>query len=170
MTTEMGTDEISLLRTFLNRCRGTLRSQCSGLDADQLGQTLAPSDLTLGGMLKHLAFVEQWWFRVVLLGLDEDGIWADVDWEADGDWDWHSWADHTPAELDALLAAEIVRSDAAIARTLASGGLDALAVRKVHGGKTVTLRWVLLHMIEEYARHSGHADLIRESIDGAKNL
>lgn len=158
-----------MLRTFLDYFRATVRRQAEGLDAEQLAATLGPSTMTLGGMVKHLTFVEQWWFQIVLHGREPSGIWADVDWDADADWDWHSARDHTPAELDAMLVEEIARSDAAIDEALADGGLDRLAVRARHG-RQVSLRWILVHMIEEYARHTGHADLIRESIDGATGL
>lgn len=170
MTTPLRADEIGTLRGFLDDYRATLRRLCAGLDITQLGQRLAPSDMTLGGMLKHCALNEHWWFREVLLGADAEGIWADVDWEADLDWDWHSYAEQTPEELDALLAAEIAGSDAALEQALAAGGLDGLAARTIRDGQAVSLRWILVHMIEEYARHCGHADLIRESIDGATGL
>ncbi len=162
-------DEATTLTAFLDHYRRTLLRQCEGLDADQLGRTLPPSDLCLGGMLKHLVFVEQWWFRASFLGLAPDGVWADVDWDADEDWDWHSWREETPEELAQMLRAEIARSDETIAAALAAEGLDTLAARAGHHGR-VSLRWILVHMIEEYARHCGHADLIRESIDGATGL
>lgn len=162
-------DEVDTLRGFLDYFRATLRRQAAGLTGEQLAVVLPPSTMTLGGMVKHLAFVENWWFRNVFLGFPPDGIWADVDWAADGDWDWHSAAEQTPEELDALLVAEIAASDATIDAALAGAGLETRAVRRSHGEEP-TLRWILVHMIEEYARHCGHADLLRESIDGATDL
>ena len=162
-------DELTMLRSFLDYFRSTLRLQADGLDADQLAARLAPSTMTIGGMVKHLTYVEQWWFEIVLLGREPRGIWADVDWDADGDWDWHSAVHDSPAELDAMLAEQIECSDAALEEALADGGLDRLAVR-ARRGRQVSLRWIMVHMIEEYARHCGHADLIRESIDGATEL
>lgn len=162
-------DEATTLTAFLDHVRATLLRQCEDLDADQLAQRLDPSPMCLGGMLKHLVFVEQWWFRVVFAGLEPDGVWADVDWEADEDWDWHSWRDQSPAELAAMLRAEAERSRATVAAALADGGLDTLAVREGRHGR-VSLRWILVHMVEEYARHCGHADLIRESVDGRTGL
>jgi hypothetical protein len=93
-----------------------------------------------------------------------------VDWDADEDWDWHSAADDTPDELLALHRRAWDSADRTLEELLAGDGLDAVAVRPRHNGDRVTLRWVLVHMIEEYARHAGHADLIRESIDGATDL
>ena len=162
-------DEVTMLRGFLDHYRATVRLQAGGLGDDQLRQALPPSDLTLGGMLKHLAFVEDYWFTHNLAGLEQPEPWASADWEADPDWDWHSAAGQTHAELDALLVEAIARSDARLDEALAAGDLDQETARKRAGG-TATLRWVLVHLVEEYARHAGHADLIRESIDGATDV
>lgn len=160
-------DEVTMLREFLDYYRATIRRQASGLSDEQLRHTLAPSDLTLGGMLKHVAFVENWWFRYTLASKAELEPWAGVDWDADPDWDWHSAAEQTHAELDALLVEAIAESDRLLDEALAAGGLDQPAKRVREGREPVTLRWILVHMVEEYARHAGHADLIRESIDGS---
>lgn len=163
-------DEVTTLRAFLDQFRDTLRRQCAGVGADGLAWTLQPSTMTLGGMLKHLTFVEQWWFSIVLHGHEASGIWADVDWAADEDWDWHSAAHDSPDQLRTWLDEEIAASDAWIDEALARGeGLDTRSVRERHGSAP-TLRWILVHMVEEYARHCGHADLIRESIDGRTGL
>jgi hypothetical protein len=92
--------------------------------------------------------------------------WASVDWAADRDWEWHSASDDTPEQLRALWAQAVERSRAAIAEAFAAGGLDRLAQRPWHDGRPPSLRWILCYMIEEYARHNGHADLIREAVDG----
>ncbi|TYL49985.1 DinB family protein [Nocardioides sp. BGMRC 2183] len=160
-------DETTMLRSFLDYFRATVLRQADGLDADQLARPLAPSTMTLGGMLKHLAFVEDWWFNVTLLGDDPAPPWDTVDWEADGDWDWHSAADDTPEQLRGLLREAIGRSEQILGT---APDLDRAAVRHRPGRSPVTVRWILVHMIEEYARHCGHADLIRESIDGATDL
>jgi uncharacterized damage-inducible protein DinB len=157
-------DEKSQLLGFLDYHRDTLRMKVDGLSGEQLNADHQPSSMTLGGMLKHLALVEQWWFGCTFLGREYSEPWASVDWEADEDWDWHSAAVDTPEQLRTLFDAEVADSDAIIA---AAPGLDALSVREGRRtGKPFNLRWILLHMIEEYARHNGHADLIRESIDG----
>lgn len=163
-------DEVGMLRAFIDRHRATVRMQAIGLTDEQLCQTLGPSDLTLGGMLKHLAFVEDYWFSYVLHDDEPAEPWRGVDWESDPDWDWYSAAGSPYAELDALLADAIARSDALLNRALAGGGLDQRMRRTRRNGETATLRWLLVHMLEEYARHAGHADLIRQSIDGATDV
>lgn len=160
--------ELELLLGYLNFHRDTLRMKTEGLDARQLDTPLPPSDLTLGGMLKHLAFVEDWWFSCVLHGHGHEDRepWSGVDWRADQDWDWHSAADDSPEELRALLDGHVADSDRLLALALEEGGgLDQLAKRGHHGDR-VSLRYILIHMIEEYARHNGHADLIRQAVDG----
>ena len=120
--------------------------------------------MTLGGMLKHLAFVEHWWFHCVFQGHESAEPWASVDWHADGDWDWHSAADDTPERAVGALDAAVAAAD----RISAGAGLGRpRGAPEPRSGEAFRLRWILLHMVEEYARHNGHADLIRESIDGA---
>jgi Protein of unknown function (DUF664) len=155
--------EIDNLTRFLDHQRETLRFKAGGLDHDQLQRTLPPSDLTLGGMVKHLAFVEDWWFGRHLQD-EQSEPWASVDWDADQDWDWHSAVDDTAEQLWAGWEQAVARSRAAVA---ADPRPDRLAVRQnSHHVEQITLRWILVHMVEEYARHMGHADLIRQSIDG----
>ena len=162
-------DEVATLRTFLDYHRDTFRMKCAGLDQAQLAQPLAPSSMTLGGMMKHLAVVESNWFNDVFLGLPAVEPWASVDWDADRDWEWHTAADDSPEDLYRLFDATVAESDRIVDETLAGpAGLDALSVVESRRGEgQFSLRWILVHLIEEYARHNGHADLIRESIDGA---
>lgn len=166
-------DEVAMLRGFLDHYRATIRLQASGLSAAQLDQSLPPSDLTLGGMLKHLAFVEDYWFSYNLMANDPAPPWDTAPWSDDRDWDWHSAAGTSHAELDALLVEAIERSDRCLDEALAADPeLDrpVARVRPPEKGENATLRWVLVHMVEEYARHAGHADLIRQSIDGATDV
>jgi hypothetical protein len=156
-------DERTTLTAFLDRHRDTLRMKTSGLDAEQLDLALPPSTMTLGGMLKHLAYVEDWWFVQGFAGQPAAAPFDDVDWDADNDWDWHSASGATPEELRALFDRFVEASDQVIASAVS---LDDLAARPGRNGEPISLRWILVHMIEEYARHNGHADLIRESIDG----
>jgi uncharacterized damage-inducible protein DinB len=123
--------------------------------------------MTLGGLLKHLAKVEDGWFSRRLHGRGRSAPWDNVDWEANPDWDWHSAADDTPEQLFALWQSAVERSRALLAEALPRGGLDQLARQGWPDGRSPSLRWMVCHMIEEYARHNGHADLLRESIDGA---
>jgi hypothetical protein len=165
--------EVAMLRSYLDHFRGTVRLQASGLTDDQLDRTLPPSDLTLGGMLKHLAFVEDYWFSYNLAGNEPSPPWDTAPWDDDPDWDWHSAAGTPHAELDALLADAITRSDACLDAALAADADLGRHVRRPRDpakGDTATIRWVLVHMVEEYARHAGHADLIRQSIDGATDV
>ncbi|MGH3471359.1 MAG: DinB family protein [Nocardioidaceae bacterium] len=160
--------EVAVLRGSLTYQRDTLRWKCSGLTQDQLAQPYPPSEMTLGGLMKHLALVEsQWfdnWFRDVGFAKPFDNL----DWDADADWEFQSARDDKPEELRALFDEAVRRSDAVVDDALARGGLNMESVRtSPHTGETFTLRWILVHMIEEYARHNGHADLIRESIDGS---
>jgi uncharacterized damage-inducible protein DinB len=161
-------DEATTLIAYLDYHRDTFRMKFGGLTADQLRATHPPSDMTLGGMVKHLALVESSWFNDVLMGRPELEPWASVDWDADRDWEWHTAADDSPEELRAIFDESVRDSDAIIAEALAEGGLDRESVVPSRRGEgQFSLRWILVHMIEEYARHNGHADLIRESIDGA---
>ncbi|QYJ04141.1 DinB family protein [Nocardioides panacisoli] len=161
-------DEGTMLRAWLDFHRATLRRKADGLDAEQLDRALPPSTMTLGGMLKHLALVETNWFDAVLRGEAMMPPFDAVDWDADFDWDWHSAVDDRPDELRRLLDAAIERADRVIDEALAGpDGLDTASVlTSTSRGEPFTLRWILCHMVEEYARHNGHADLIREAIDG----
>ncbi len=159
-------DELATLTGFLDFQRATLRWKCAGLDAAGLSATTAASTMTLGGILKHLAVVEEGWFSQSLHGRELGEPWAAVDWAADRDWEWHSAADDTPDELLALWDRCVERARQDLAEALGNGGLDQLAKRPWPDGRAPSLRWILTHMIEEYARHNGHADLLREAIDG----
>jgi len=159
--------EVAVLRGSLTYQRDTLRWKCSGLTQEQLAQRLPPSDMTLGGLMKHLALVESQWFDHWLRDAGFAPPFDSLDWDADDDWEFRSARDDSPEELRALFDGAVRRSDAVVDDALAHGGLEAESVRtSPRTGETFTLRWILVHMIEEYARHLGHADLIRESIDG----
>lgn len=159
-------DEATTLVGFLDYHRATLRRKCEDLTSEQLSLSLAPSTMTLGGMLKHLAVVESSWFSEDLADGSLIPPFDAVDWSADRDWEWHSAHRDSPEELLALYDAAIAESRRLAARALADGGLETRLVRPTRTGEHATLRWLLVHMIEEYAQHNGHADLIRESIDG----
>jgi uncharacterized damage-inducible protein DinB len=159
-------DEAETLLGFLDYQRATLEWKCRGLDATGLNTTTAASTVTLGGLLKHIAFVEESWFCEWLRGRDRQPPWDAIDWDADPDWDWRSAADDSPEALRAIWADAVAESRAAAKEALAEGGLDQMARRTWPSGDAPSMRWILTHMIEEYARHNGHADFIRESIDG----
>jgi uncharacterized damage-inducible protein DinB len=159
-------DEGETLVGFLDYQRATFEWKCRGLDAAGLNTTVGVSTMTLGGMLKHLALVEDGWFSRCLRDRDQHAQWAAVDWDADPDWEWHSAVDNTPDELRTIWQESVVRARADTTAALADGGLSGLSKRPKGDGTRFSLRWILCHMIEEYARHNGHADLIRESVDG----
>ena len=160
-------DETDTLLGFLDYQRATFAWKCAALDAAGLRATVGVSSMTLGGMLKHMAYVEDWWFSRSLHGRPALSPWSDVDWSGDPDWEWHSAAEDPPDMLRGLWQESVDRSRQLVAEALADGGLDRPSQRPWPDGQTPSLRWILCHMIEEYARHNGHADLIRESVDGA---
>jgi uncharacterized damage-inducible protein DinB len=158
----LAADETATLLGFLDYQRATLAWKCEGLDAAALSATVAASSMTLGGMLKHLARVEDSWFSERLHGRDPQPPWDTVDWA----WEWRSAAEDSPEQLHALWRDAVARSRVLVADALADGGLDRPAERAWPDGRAPSLRWIVVHMIEEYARHNGHADLLRESVDG----
>jgi uncharacterized damage-inducible protein DinB len=137
------------------------------LNASQLATSLPPSTLTLGGLLKHLAVVEAGWLNQTFAGGVAKPSWFDDMDFGDPEWSFASAAGASPEALLAWFDESIAVSDQVIADALATpDGLAALS-EATEDGSRVSLRWIICHLIEEYARHNGHADLIRESIDGA---
>ncbi|MGH9211351.1 MAG: DinB family protein [Acidimicrobiales bacterium] len=157
-------DELTLLTQFLEYQRAVLARKAQGLTAEQLAVTLGRSELTIGGLLKHGALVEDRWFQERLAGRDIPEPWASVDWDADPDWEFHTATADPPEELSRLYDVACERSRAV---TDEVRDLDAMSRKPNRRGEHYSLRWILIHMIEETARHAGHADLLRESIDGA---
>jgi uncharacterized damage-inducible protein DinB len=159
-------DEVATLLGFLDYQRQTFAWKAGGLDAAGLRATVGISTMTLGGLLKHLSYVEDDWFGSCLLGEPTRPPWNSVDWAADRDWEWHSAVDDSPQDLYGLWRASVDHARECVQEALSTGGLDRLAVRTWADGRAPSLRWILCHLIEEYARHNGHADLLREAIDG----
>jgi hypothetical protein len=159
-------DETATLVGSLERQRATFAWKSGGLDAAGLRATVGASSMTLGGLLKHLALVEDQYFSRRLLDRDPAPPWDTVDWTADPDWDWHSAAGDSPGQLYALWRDAVARSRSILTEVLAGDGLGQLARRPWPDGRAPSLRRILIDLIEEYARHTGHADLIRESVDG----
>jgi Protein of unknown function (DUF664) len=147
------------LDSWLDYHRATLRYKCQGLTGDQLARRAAePSSLSLLGLVRHMAEVERAWFRRRLGGQPELGYLFCSDQHPDGDFDF---AEPGGAEADfAVFTAECDLARAACAGRSLDDNFQA------GRGETIDLRWVYVHMIEEYARHNGHADLLRERIDG----
>ena len=161
----VGSGEIEMLLGFLDYQRSTLEWKTRGLDATGFAQRVSPSSMTLGGILKHLAWVEDHWFSYFLFNVDRSEPWKSVDWSADQNWEWNSASSDSPEDLRALWTAACERSRENV-RSVISAGLGQRAVRTWPNGESPSLRWIIVHMIEEYARHNGHADYLRESVDG----
>ncbi|MCF3120342.1 DUF664 domain-containing protein [Streptomyces arenae] len=160
-------DEAAHLVGALERQRAIFAWKCSGVDAAGMRVTVGVSTMTLGGLLKHLALVEDTHFARLLFDQRRPGPpWDAVDWDATPDWEWRSAAEDTPEELLTLWRSAVVRSRALVDKALAGGGPEQLGRYTNARGESPSLRRVLIDMIEEYARHAGHADLIRESVDG----
>jgi hypothetical protein len=151
-------DERTSLEGWLDYHRDTLLMKCAGLTTEQLrDRSVPPSSLTLLGLVRHMAEVERSWFRRRVSGEDIARIYC-TDESPDGDFD-----DVDEADPEADFAAFRAEVEAA-RRVTESRDLDAVFLNRE--GRTLDVRWAFLHMIEEYARHNGHADLLRERIDG----
>lgn len=157
--------EAATLLGFLDFQRATLKWKTAGLDAQGLRASLHPTGMTLAGLVKHLAWVEDFWFTQTAAGRPAPPPWDEVDWTADPDWEWSSALTEEPEEVRRTWQTSVARSRAVVAGLLTGPGLD--GTHPAWGGREqVSLRWILTHMIEEYARHNGHADLLREAVDG----
>jgi len=154
----------------LERLRATFRYKADGLDATGLTTRIGASSLTLGGLLKHLAVAEDHKFTVKLSGAPMEAVWDDNGWDDDDDWEFASAAQDSPEKLYALYDAAVGRSRARVAEALHEAGLavglDHMVEAKDEHGNHANLRRLLLDMVEEYGRHTGHADLLREAVDG----
>ncbi len=160
-----GTEAEHLLGT-LDRQRATFRWKAADLDAAGLRARLGVSTLTLGGLLKHLALQEEYASAAKLSGEPLGASWDSADWESDPDWELSSAATDAPAELYAFYDAAVLRSRARFQAALATEGPEQLVHLTLPDGRRVNLRRLLFDLLEEYARHTGHADLLREAIDG----
>ncbi|WP_235457070.1 mycothiol transferase [Streptomyces olivochromogenes] len=158
--------EIDTLIGSLERQRRTFAWKCEGLDAAGLAHRIPSSALTLGGLLKHLALVEDEYLTRRLTGRTLPPPWDAVDWDAEPDWEWRSAASDSPERLYGLWHEAVARSRAQVRQAAARAGADFRAAFTTRDGRNPRLRLLLIDLIEEYGRHTGHADLIRESIDG----
>ncbi len=154
--------ERDMLTSYLDYYRAVLIDKASGLDSDQLNTRLGPSTLTLGNLIHHMAVVEHWWFHEAFAGNDPREPWASAPWEDDRDWEFTVASELAPEVILGRYQSAIEDSQ----RIEGTAGSLADESVKTRDGKHWTLRWILVHMIEETARHAGHADLLRESIDG----
>jgi uncharacterized damage-inducible protein DinB len=154
-------DERRMLIEVLSAQRATLELKCSGLSGELSLRSVEPSTLSLLGLVRHLADVERRWFRRVLAGQDAPALFTSMA-DPDGDFDG---ATADPWVVTASW--EAWRAEVAFAERFVTEAPDLDIAGDDSWRGTVSLRWVLIHMIEEYARHNGHADLLRERIDGA---
>ena len=165
----MSADEVDTLQGFLDYQRATFAWRTSNVTTEQLRRRLGhPSTMTLAGMMKHLALVEDQWITITAGEEELPPVWRELGITRDDDWDWKSALEDSGDGLRALWSGATQRSRDVLARLLAGDRAEALAAtHPAWGGQAnVSLRWILTHMIEEYARHNGHADLLREAIDG----
>ncbi|MFJ6199977.1 DinB family protein [Micromonospora sp. NPDC092111] len=156
-------DERAMLESWLDFHRQTLLRKCAGLTAGQLRTpSVEPSGLTLLGLVRHLAEVEAWWFRENFAGEQVDYPYFTPQTPD---------ADHDVSAADAEADFATWHREVALARRAVAGrSLDETFTEVGPKKRTFNLRWVYVHLIEEYARHNGHADLIRERIDGVTGL
>jgi len=159
---EASGDEVAMLLGFLERQRATFAWKCGGLDEAGLRARLGSSHMTLGGMLKHLARFEDDMSHEWLLGQGQIAPWSDVAWDSDPTWDWRTGSNEPVSILCERWQEAVNRSRAVFEAELVQGNRDISEAP----GPFPSPRYILLNMIEEYARHNGHADLIRESVDG----
>ncbi|NHA68308.1 DinB family protein [Phycicoccus flavus] len=157
-------DERAQLLGFLAGQRDALRRKCTGVDAAGLSAAHPPSTLTLGALLHHAAYTEDWWFTVCVGGGEMPPIWQALDVDADIDAEMTVSSTMTPDALLARYDEACARSDAVLAQV---PDLGQRARSRSGPGEPGNVRWVVLHMIEETARHAGHADLLREAVDGS---
>ena len=161
----MTAGEIELLLFALDRSRAQFAWKCGGLEAASLNRPHPPSTMTLGGLLKHMALVEERW-TIDFTG-EAPGPPLDVADAADPGWAWRTAADDTPEELYGLWRRAVEHSRTAMAKALADDGLDQPAKYTTSDdGTSPNLRRIVVDLHDEYARHVGHADLLREAIDG----
>jgi uncharacterized damage-inducible protein DinB len=152
-------DEREMLRIFLDFHRATLAMKCDGLSDEELrSRSMPPSTLTLLGLVRHMAEVERTWFRRVIGAEDVPLVWSTV-----GDFQ----EAYDPGESTRAEAFSAWQAEVELARRVESEAesLDVMG-HQARWGEDVSLRFVMLHMIHEYARHNGHADFLREGVDG----
>ncbi|NJN19304.1 MAG: DinB family protein [Oscillochloris sp.] len=147
--------EYEMLDAFLEWHQQTVLLKIAGLSETDLRRTMTPSGVTPLGVVKHLAYVHRFWFRVVFLGEDVAMPWSETDRDAD----WRIEPEDSTAAISALYQDEVDRGRA----IAAAHSLDEMAKNPL---RQKSLRWIVVHMLEEIARHNGHLDMMREAIDG----
>jgi Protein of unknown function (DUF664) len=159
-------NEVEQLLGALDRLRTTFRWKADGLEADGLNARIGASELTLGKLLKHLAACEDAMFTRKLTGDPIGAPWDAMGWDPDGSWAFTFQATESPEELYALWDGAVARSHIRLSAVLTTGGLDQPVHLLWPGRGHLSLRRLLCDLLEEYGRHTGHADLLREAVDG----
>ncbi|MGH9116941.1 MAG: DUF664 domain-containing protein [Acidimicrobiales bacterium] len=163
----LAADETATLLGFLEFHRATLAWKCAGLDAAGLGATVAASSMTLGGAAQAPGLCRGPMVLPTAARAGPGAPWESVDRDADPDWAWHSAAEDSPPQLRALWQDAVALSRSLVTEARADGGPDRPAAWIDDWfGEAPSRRWILVHLVEEHARHNGHADLLRESVDG----
>ena len=155
---------LELLEQYLDLQRQTMLAKAAGLDRDGMAQRLPSSALSLGGLLYHLALVEESWMEVRFGGREMPQPWSEVDFDTDPTWEFRTGGELDPEAVRQRYRQACERSRQVVAE---ADGPDQLSSQPRWDGRPFSLQWVLLHLIEETARHIGHADLLREAIDGS---
>ncbi len=162
-TPDRTADERTTLVQFLEYFRAILVRKFQGLEPAARTMRVGESSLTIAGLVKHMAYVEDVWFAHRFAGVDDVEPWTSAPWDRDPDWEFTTAIDDSPDDLLHLFDAACDRSRAILAGV---ESLDETAELRSADDPPVSMRWILVHMIEEYARHCGHADLLRETVDG----
>ena len=157
-------EELEMLEAYLELQRQTILAKTAGLDREGMARRLPSSTLSLGGLVYHLALVEESWMEARFAGRQLREPWRGVDFGADPEWEFRTGGELDPEEVRQRYREAGQRTRRVVAE---AGNPDHLSSLPAHNGRPFSLRWVMLHLIEETARHIGHADLIREAIDGS---
>jgi Protein of unknown function (DUF664) len=158
--------EVAHLLGSLDRLRATFRWKADGLDRDGLRATMPSSTLTAAGLLKHLAVQEDYAAAVKIAGRPLPSVWDANGWEVDDDWELTSAIDDAPEDLLARYDDAVTRSRTTVAAVVLERGLDGASAVTLEDGSPVSVRRILFDLLEEYGRHTGHLDLVREAVDG----
>jgi hypothetical protein len=160
-----GTEAEHLLGA-LDRLRATFRWKADGLSAEQLRTRLPSSALTAAGLLKHLAVQEDYAASVKIAGTSMPAVWDDNEWDGDNDWELTSAVNDSPEDLYAFYDGAVERSRSVVASAIADRGLGGDSAVTLDDGTRASVRRILFDLLEEYGRHTGHLDLLREAVDG----
>lgn len=155
-------DERTVLGDFLELYRTIFRRKAEGLSREEMAITVGASPLTIAGLVKHMALVEDTWFTKRFADGAVAEPWSSAPFDREPDWELESAVHDEPADLFRWFDEARARSRA----VEAGAGLDDVAAFSDRDGDPISLRWIIVHMIEEYARHVGHLDLLRETADG----